>query len=205
MKQDREQALAARLSIVQKLSLAEAMELLDISESTARRMFAKLEQDGVAIRTHGGIQSVNHALTSYSFEYGAKKNIDKKTAIARVACDYLEDMGVLTEVAINGKEAYNMISTGERYDAVLMDVRMPIMDGYEATDMIRKLDNDYARKLIIIAITANAFEEDVQKSYNAGMNYHISKPINPKMLYDVLVELMQKTNDIEEQEGEMYE
>lgn len=131
--------------------------------------------------------------------------VDDNEINCTIACDYLEDMGVLTEVAINGKEAYNMISTGERYDAVLMDVRMPIMDGYEATDMIRKLDNDYARKLIIIAITANAFEEDVQKSYNAGMNYHISKPINPKMLYDVLVELMQKTNDIEEQEGEMYE
>jgi len=95
MKHDREQALAARLAIVQKLSLAEAMEFLDISESTARRMFARLEQDGLAIRTHGGIQSVGNALTSYSFEYGAKKNIEKKTAIARVACEFLEDGDVI--------------------------------------------------------------------------------------------------------------
>lgn len=95
MKHDREQALAARLSIVQKLSLAEAMAFLDISESTARRMFAKLEQDGVAIRTHGGIQSVGHALTSYSFESGSKKNIEKKTLIARLACEFLEDGDVI--------------------------------------------------------------------------------------------------------------
>ena len=57
MKNEREQELISRLSIVQKLSLAEAMELLGISESTARRMFSKLEADGVAIRTHGGIQA----------------------------------------------------------------------------------------------------------------------------------------------------
>ena len=95
MKQNREQELMTRLSIVQKLSLGEAMELLNISESTARRMFAKLEQDGFAIRTHGGVQCVNHAMTLYSFEYGARTNIRKKTAIAREACTYLEDGDVL--------------------------------------------------------------------------------------------------------------
>lgn len=62
MKQEREQELMTRLSLVQKLSLSEAMELLNVSESTARRMFAKLERDGFAIRTHGGVQCVNHAM-----------------------------------------------------------------------------------------------------------------------------------------------
>ena len=95
MKQDREQLLMARLSVVQKLSLAEAMELLNVSESTARRMFAKLERDGVAIRTHGGVQSVGGTMTMYSFEYGARTNIERKTAIARKAVEYLEDGDVV--------------------------------------------------------------------------------------------------------------
>ena len=95
MKQNREQELLARLSLVQKLSLSEAMDLLQISESTARRLFARLEQDGRAIRTHGGVQCINHAIAAYSFEDGAKINIDQKTAIAREACKLLEDGDVI--------------------------------------------------------------------------------------------------------------
>ena len=95
MKLNREQELMTRLSLVQKLSLGEAMQLLNISESTARRMFAKLESDGFAIRTHGGIQCINHAMTLYSFEYGTKKNIGKKTAIGKAACKLVEDGDVI--------------------------------------------------------------------------------------------------------------
>jgi len=95
VKQDREQELMTRLSIVQKVTLAEAMELLHISESTARRMFAKLEKDGFVIRTHGGIQMVNNAMTLYSFEYGARTNMEKKTAIAMEAVKLLEDGDVV--------------------------------------------------------------------------------------------------------------
>lgn len=95
MKSEREQELKTRLSVRQKLTLNEAMELLGISESTARRMFAKLEKDGVAIRTHGGIQSISNPLTMYSFEHGAKTNIEEKTAIAREACRLLEDGDVI--------------------------------------------------------------------------------------------------------------
>ena len=113
MKQNREQELMTRLSIVQKLSLGEAMELLNISESTARRMFAKLEQDGFAIRTHGGVQCVNHAMTLYSFEYGARTNIRKKTAIAREACTYLEDGDVLFD------DNYFDLNAGEKRVRIL--------------------------------------------------------------------------------------
>lgn len=95
MKKDRLQPLLARLSIVRTLSLAEAMELLDVSESTARRMFAQLEHSGAAIRTHGGIRCVEQAPTAYSFEFGAKMNIGKKAAIAAAACDVLEDGDVI--------------------------------------------------------------------------------------------------------------
>lgn len=95
MKLDREQEIISRLSIVQKLSLSDAMELLGISESTARRLFTKLEQDGKVIRTHGGIQSINHTIAAYSFEAGARTNIEKKTAIGREATKFLEDGDVI--------------------------------------------------------------------------------------------------------------
>lgn len=95
MKTDREQELKTRLAMQQKLTLSEAMELLGISESTARRMFSRLESEGIAIRTHGGIQNVGNALTVYSFETGAKTNIEQKSAIAREACRLLEDGDVI--------------------------------------------------------------------------------------------------------------
>ena len=95
MKNDREQQLVTRLSVVHKLSLSEAMELLDISESTARRMFAKLERDGIAIRTHGGLQSLSGTMTVYSFEQGAHTNIERKTAIARAASRLVDDGDVI--------------------------------------------------------------------------------------------------------------
>lgn len=95
MKKNREQELLARLALVQRVSLAEAMELFDTSESTIRRLFTRLEQEGKAIRTHGGIQNVSRSMADYSFEYGARTNIEKKTAIARQACQYLVDGDVV--------------------------------------------------------------------------------------------------------------
>lgn len=95
MKQDRLNALMTRLSIVRTLTLTEAMELMDVSESTARRMFAQLERSGAVIRTYGGIRCVDQAPTAYSFEYGAKMNVEKKAAIAAAACSFLEDGDVV--------------------------------------------------------------------------------------------------------------
>lgn len=112
--------------------------------------------------------------------------VDDNDINCSIACDYLEDVGADTEVAINGKEAFNMISSGEYYDLILMDVRMPVMDGYEATRKIRAIGTDYCRNVPIIAMTANAFEEDIQKSRMAGMTDHISKPINVDLFYRVI-------------------
>ena len=91
MRTNREKELMTRLSVLHRLSLSDAMTLLNVSESTARRLFTKLEKSGAVIRTHGGIQSVNNAMTIYSFEHGARTNISKKTAIAKAACSLLED------------------------------------------------------------------------------------------------------------------
>lgn len=95
MKQDREQILMSRLSAAKKLSLGEAMSLLNISESTARRMFNKLERDGFAIRIHGGIQCIHSTLTDYSFESGFQLHAGKKSAIAREAYHFLESGDVV--------------------------------------------------------------------------------------------------------------
>ena len=72
------------------------------------------------------------------------------------------------------------------YDAILMDVRMPVMDGLEATRAIRALDRPDAKSIPIIAMTANAFDEDVKQSLQAGMNVHLSKPVEPEHLYETL-------------------
>ena len=76
------------------------------------------------------------------------------------------------------------------YDAILMDVRMPEMDGLEATSAIRALDKPDAKTIPIIAMTANAFDEDVQRSLQVGMNAHLSKPVEPDHLYQTLEELI---------------
>ena len=95
MKQNREQLLKSRLSVVNKLTLSEAMELLCSSESTVRRMFSRLESEGFAIRVHGGIQRLGSGLADYSFENVAQTNLEKKTAIAREACKLLKDGDII--------------------------------------------------------------------------------------------------------------
>ena len=104
-----------------------------------------------------------------------------------------------TEHATNGKLALEMFEASEEgyYDAILMDVRMPEMDGLEATSRIRALDRSDAKKVPVIAMTANAFDEDVQRSLQVGMNAHLSKPVETEHLYQTLAELIwEAENDI---------
>ena len=101
--------------------------------------------------------------------------------------------GVQADVAGNGKIALEMFSASEEghYAAVLMDMRMPEMDGLEATRAIRALpDRPDARTIPIIALTANAFDEDVQRSLQAGLNAHLSKPVQPELLFSALESLL---------------
>ena len=100
--------------------------------------------------------------------------------------------GMLVEHAENGRIALDMFRDSEPgyYDVILMDVRMPEMDGLEATASIRALDRDDAKRIPIIALTANAFDEDVQRSLQAGMTAHLSKPVEPEHLYETLEALI---------------
>ncbi len=105
-----------------------------------------------------------------------------------IAVTILENAGFSVEIAENGQIAVDMVQKSEPgyYQAVLMDVQMPVMDGYEATQKIRHLENRELASLPIIAMTANAFTEDREAALKSGMNGHISKPIDVKVLFQTL-------------------
>ena len=100
----------------------------------------------------------------------------------------LTQMGFSVETAENGKIALDKIASSEPgyYDAVLMDIQMPVMDGYTATKAIRALDNRKLADIPILAMTANAFQEDVQTALDAGMQAHVAKPVDVDKLTDAL-------------------
>jgi CheY-like chemotaxis protein len=96
------------------------------------------------------------------------------------------------DLAENGRIAVELFTDHESgyYDAVLMDMRMPEMDGLEATRTIREMERPDAKTIPIIALTANAFDEDVQRSMQAGLNAHLSKPVEPESLFATLESLI---------------
>ncbi|MBR6879524.1 MAG: response regulator [Clostridiales bacterium] len=100
----------------------------------------------------------------------------------------LGSKGIETDLAANGKIAVDLFEGSEPgyYSAILMDMRMPEMDGLTATKIIRGLDREDAKKIPIIALTANAFDEDVQRSLQSGLNAHLTKPIKPELLFETL-------------------
>lgn len=113
---------------------------------------------------------------------------DLNAEIARIL---LEDKHFSVDRAANGLKAMEKFiqSPQGTYDAILMDVRMPVMDGLQAASNIRHWDRPDAGTIPIIAMTANAFDEDVEKSRIAGMNAHLSKPIDPELMYATLFHL----------------
>ncbi|MBR1559738.1 MAG: response regulator [Clostridia bacterium] len=111
---------------------------------------------------------------------------------ADIMVDVLSMRDVEADHAENGQIAVEMFSqsaVGE-YSAILMDVRMPVMNGLEATRAIRALDRPDAKTIPIVALTANAFDEDVQRSLQAGMNAHLSKPVESEHLFETLEQLI---------------
>ena len=99
------------------------------------------------------------------------------------------------DLAENGQKAVDLFAQSQPgyYSAILMDMRMPVMDGLEATRTIRAMDREDARTIPIIALTANAFDEDVQRSMQAGLNAHLSKPVEPEVLYKTLEKLIKES------------
>ena len=111
----------------------------------------------------------------------------------QLVCMLLENLGYQVDVAENGREAVQKIEScpAGTFDAVLMDIQMPVMDGYEAAERIRGLEDPKKAEVPIIAVTANAFGEDVRKAREKGMDGHISKPIDPDQLADTLDRILE--------------
>ena len=110
---------------------------------------------------------------------------------AEITLTVLKEKGLLVERAANGKECVEMLKEkpADYYDMILMDIQMPEMDGYQATEMIRNLGDSRAA-VPIVAMTANAFEEDRQKALDAGMNAHVSKPVDMYVLFRVMAKFI---------------
>lgn len=117
---------------------------------------------------------------------------------AKVAKKLLEKQDILVTWVTNGQLAVDTFSDepAYTYDLILMDVRMPVMDGLEATRRIRAADKEDAKSIPILAMTADAFIEDRTRTIDAGMNEHLSKPIDPKVLYQELSRYLEKRSHI---------
>lgn len=111
-----------------------------------------------------------------------------------IAIEILSMTGAAVEAAENGKEAVDMVQASEEgyYDLILMDLQMPVMNGYEATTALRAMEREDARKIPIVAMTANAFLEDIQQSKACGMNEHMSKPLDVDQLQRMLARWLSK-------------
>ena len=135
------------------------------------------------VRRTGGAADIRGRRILMAEDVKINAEIMKKIIQAGEAeIDHAENGRVALDMFRNSPEGY--------YDAILMDVRMPEMDGLETTEAIRALDRSDAKTVPIIALTANAFDEDVQRSLQVGMDAHLSKPVEPGRLYQTLKELI---------------
>ena len=130
---------------------------------------------------------------------GKKVNLKGKTVLVaednalnmEIIHTLLSDYGIRVEEAHNGKEAVEAVRANPgHYDLILMDIMMPVMDGLEATREIRRIPRDDCRTLPIVAMSANAFDEDVKRSLASGMNGHLSKPVDIGKLEKTLGEIL---------------
>lgn len=114
--------------------------------------------------------------------------VDDNDLNREIAITLLEDEGFSVEYAVNGQEAVDTLkaSGADHFQLVLMDVQMPVMNGYDATRAIRALDDERLARIPILAMTADAFEEDRQKALRCGMNGHLTKPIEIEKLFEAL-------------------
>jgi signal transduction histidine kinase/CheY-like chemotaxis protein/HPt (histidine-containing phosphotransfer) domain-containing protein len=112
----------------------------------------------------------------------------------QIMLELLSKIGITVEIASDGQEAVDMVASSPRFGLILMDLQMPVMDGYEATRRIRRIKT--AAELPIVALTAHAMPKDKEECLAAGMNGHIAKPINPDELYAALVQWIHLENNI---------
>ena len=122
--------------------------------------------------------------------------VEDNTVNQEIITGLLENSGINIDIANNGKEAVDIFNANkDKYELILMDLQMPIMDGFKATKIIRGIDKD----IPIVALTANAMKEDVERTQKAGMNEHLNKPIEVEKLYETLLKFISRKVDKSEQ------
>ena len=133
-----------------------------------------------------------HVDPSHRLRHSRILLVDDNDLNREIAITLLEDEGFTVEYAVNGCEAVEKImdAPSGHYQLVLMDVQMPVMNGYEATKAIRRLNDPTRAQVPILAMTADAFEEDRQKALRSGMNGHLTKPVEIDKLFKALDELL---------------
>lgn len=142
-------------------------------------------QDQASGRTQRPSAKKTHE-DSYDFTGKRILIVEDNEINLEIAAELLATTGAEITTATNGEEAVQQVeaSSEDYFDVILMDVQMPIMDGYEATSIIRSMDRGDVKKMPIFAMTANAFAEDERKSLESGMDAHVSKPLDIRILYD---------------------
>lgn len=174
--------------------------------------FSEIEEEAYAVGVNDFIEKplfksrLYHALVSLKNEtheesYNDSSLSNQKILLVEdnelnleIAKELLEMKGVTVVCARNGKEAVEIFkgSQLDEYQVILMDIQMPIMNGYEATQAIRLLERDDALRIPIIAMSANAFSDDVQRCLDVGMNGHIAKPISLTSITQTVIEVLEK-------------
>ena len=156
-------------------------ELLEVLMSQAQRELLKNEKQKA--------QAENRK------SYAGKKVllVEDNELNREIATAIMKEIGLEVDTAEDGTDAVNIMSSaeGRKYDLIFMDIQMPKMDGYTATREIRTLNNHKCANIPIIAMTANAFEEDRKKAVKAGMNGHIAKPISADVILENLDQIFE--------------
>lgn len=192
--------------LIQKAKDANVFGFLEkpVSPSTLYDTILKAFGKHIVINANESIKN-NHSFPEIKkLVQGAKiLLVEDNVQNQEIATEFLQKANINIKIANNGKEAIEILEN-EEFDGVLMDCQMPILDGYEATRLIRKIEK--LKDLPILAMTANAMEGDREKCINSGMNDYISKPLDFNKFYETLIKWIKPKNSIigEEQKEEIF-
>ena len=161
---------------------------------TGTEIIVRLKLKKASPEDLSGMQSPSEAAQPEEVDFSGMRLlvVEDNMVNMEIAGMILEQMGFVVEKAENGKIAVEKVEASEHgyYDGVLMDIQMPVMDGYTATKCIRALEDPVLAEIPIIAMTANAFAEDVRSSEETGMQAHIAKPIDVNVMKKTLAEVL---------------
>ena len=140
----------------------------------------------------GQNKSENEEEENFSFEGRRVLVVEDNELNSEISRCLLEESGFTVDCVFDGAQAVEKIRTTEpgTYDVILMDIMMPVMDGLDATRAIRAMNREDCRRIPIVAMSANAFDDDLKKSVECGMNGHLSKPVEVEKLYKMLKDVL---------------